>query len=217
MKTDAQLRLEVERELEWDPSVPVGDIATAVKDGVVTLQGGVRSYAERWGAERAVERVRGVRGIASELEIRSGEEHTDTDIAEAAANALQWHAFLPTDQVVVKVQKGWVTLTGVLQHDYQRQAAERSVRFLRGVKGVTDKIVLESLVEPTDLTGKIQQSFARHAATDATRIQVESEAGEVTLRGTVRSWAERRDAERTAWAAPGVTAVHNFLTIQVDG
>ena len=213
MKTDVQLRHEVERELEWDPSVREETVAETVKDGIVTLEGEVSSYAQKWNAERAAERVSGVRGIASELEIRSTGEHTDTDIAKAAANALEWHALLPAGQVLVRVQNGWLNLTGTLPHDYQRQAAERSVRYLRGVRGVTNEIILEPLVEARDLKAKIEQSFARHAAVDASRIKVESKGSEVTLRGSVRSWTERRDAERTAWAAPGVTAVHDFVAV----
>lgn len=213
MKTDTELRHDVERELEWDPSVDAGQVGDAVKDGIVTLTGEVDSYAQKWNAERATERVAGVRGVANELKIRSSNEHNDTDIAKAAADALKWNAFLPADHVMVKVENGWVTLSGQVTHDYERRAAERNMRYLRGVKGVADLITVKPHVEAKDLKKKIDESIKRHAALDAQHITVTVDDGEVSLRGVVRSWAERHDAENTAWAGPGVKSVANHLTV----
>ena len=213
MKTDTELRQDVEHELEWDPSVDAGHIGHSASDGVITLTGEVNTYAERWNAERATERVAGVRGIANEIEIRTTGEHNDTDIAKAVADSLACNAALPSGQVMVKVWKGWVTLSGELTHNYLRRSAESSIRYLRGVNGVTDLITVKPNVEAKDLKRKIDESIKRHAALDAERIVVNVDDGEVTLAGTVRSWTERHDAERTAWAGPGVRSVTNHLEV----
>jgi osmotically-inducible protein OsmY len=213
MKTDSDLRRDVERELEWEPSVDERHIGVAVLDGIVTLTGEVSSFGEKWRAERAVERVAGVRGIANELEVKLASERSDTDIAKAAADALKWNVMVPSDKVTVRVSKGWLTLEGDVRWDYQRRAAERSVRDLPGVKGVSNLIRVKPRVEPENVKQKIEETFKRDAALDANRITVQVEGSEVTLRGTVRSWVERHEAEKAAWAAPGVTAVHNYITV----
>jgi osmotically-inducible protein OsmY len=215
MKTDTELRQDIQKELAWDPSVDDRDIGDAVSGGIVTLTGKVNSYAQKWNAARAIERVSGVRGLANEIHVRSSDEHTDTDIATAAAAALSWNTLLPSETVMVSVQNGWLTLSGKLTHDYQRRVAHDSVRYLRGVHGVTDLIVLSPESETKDLKHKIDESIKRHAGIDAEHITVRLDDGAVTLTGTVRSWAESHDAEQTAWAGPGVISVSNKLDIRV--
>jgi osmotically-inducible protein OsmY len=213
MKSDSELRRDVERELEWEPSVDERRIGVSVVDAIVTLTGDVRSYGEKWRAERAVERVAGVKGIANELEVKSASERSDTDIAKAAVDALKWNVMVPSDDVKVKVQNGWITLTGDVRWDYQRRSAEKAVRDLPGVRGLTNLITIRPRVEPEDVKRKIEETFKREAILDASHITVQATGSEVTLRGSVRSWAERHEAEKAAWAAPGVTAVHNYITV----
>jgi osmotically-inducible protein OsmY len=213
MKTDSELRREVERELEWEPSVDERRIGVSVMDGIVTLTGEVSSFGEKWRAERAVERVAGVRGIANDLEVKLLSERSDVDIAKAAADALKWNVMVPSDKITVKVSKGWLTLEGEVRWDYQRRAAERAVRDLPGVRGVSNLIRIKPRVEPDHVKERIEETFKRVATLDANRISVQVEGSEVTLRGTVHSWIERHEAEKAAWAAPGVTAVHNYITV----
>jgi osmotically-inducible protein OsmY len=213
MKTDSELRRDVERELEWDPSVDERRIGVRVLDGIVTLAGEVGSYPEKLRAERAVERVAGVRGIANELEVRSNSDRSDTDIAKAAVRALKWNVMVPADKITVNVNKGWVTLTGEVRWDFQRRAAEKEVRDLAGVSGVTNRIAIRPKVAPDDVKRKIEETFKRNALLDAYRVQVQIEGSEVILRGNVRSWAERHEAETAAWSAPGVTSVRNEITV----
>jgi osmotically-inducible protein OsmY len=214
MKTDSELRRDVERELEWEPSVDERRIGVSVLDGIVTLTGEVGSYSEKWKAERAVERVAGVKGIANDLVVKTTAERSDTDIAKAAVDALKWNVMVPSDRVKVKVENGWVRLTGEVNWDYQRRAAERALRDLPGVKGITNLITVVPKVAPEDVKQKIEETFKREAVLDAERIQVEVSGSEVTLRGTVRSWAERHEAEKAAWSAPGVTKVNNYLVVE---
>jgi osmotically-inducible protein OsmY len=214
MKADDELRRDVEQELEWEPSVDERRIGVSVIEGIVTLTGEVGAYVEKWKAERTAERVEGVRGIANDLVVRSAAERSDTDIAKAAADALKWNVVVPDDRVKVTVEKGWVTLTGELPWDYQRRAAERAVRSLRGVRGITDLIVVTPRAEPEEVKERIEQTFKREAALDANRITVQASGSEVTLRGSVRSWVERHEAEKAARAAPGVRAVHNYITVE---
>lgn len=217
IKSDGRLRTDVERELQWEPTIDGGQIGTAVEAGVVTLSGEVRSYAEKWHAERAVERVLGVRGVANELKIRTPSEHNDTDIARAAAEVLRWDPLLPDGKVLVKVDDGWVTLTGELPQDYQRRAAEQKVRYLRGVKGISNLLTVKPLVEVKDLERQIEQAFERRAEIDAKRVVVQVDHGDVVLSGTVRSWSERQAAEAAAWAGPGVRSVANYLAVASGG
>lgn len=213
MKTDNELRLDVERELEWEPSVDERRIGVSAIDGIITLSGSVGSFAEKWNAERAVERVAGVRGVANELQVRTATDRSDTDIAKAAADRLSWDVMVPEGTVTVEVSNGWVTLRGEVRWDYQRRAAERAVRNLSGVKGITNLVTIQPRVEPQDVKKRIEETFTRDATLEAQHIAVEVTGREVTLRGAVRSWKERHEAEKAAWAAPGVTSVRNFITV----
>jgi len=214
MKSDNELRRDVERQLEWEPAVDERRIGVSVLDGVVTLTGEVPTYAQRWKAERTVERVEGVRGVVSELKVHLATDVSDTDVARAAVDALKGDITVPSDRIKVKVDKGWVTLTGEVNWDFERRAAERAVRNVRGVRGVSNLINIKSPVEPQNVKSMIEETFKREAALDARSIVVEVSGTEVTLRGTVRSWLERHEAEKAAWAAPGVTAVHNHISVE---
>src|SRR5882762_8959443 len=214
-RTDAQVQSDVLAELKWEPRVQPTEIGVAVKDGIVTLTGWVDSYTKRWGAEDAAHRVRGVKAVANDIEVRlpSSATKTDSDIAAAAIRALEWDAAIPVENVHVTVSKGWVTLKGQVEWQYQRQDAERVVRRLSGVKGVTNLITVKPHVTAFELKTKIEQALVRSAETDARRIAVEVDGSKVVLKGTVRSWTEREEAARSAWSAPGVTSVDNRITI----
>jgi osmotically-inducible protein OsmY len=213
MKTDSELRRDVERELEWDPSIDARNIGVAAKNGVVTLTGYVSSYADKWRAERIAKRVSGVTALANEIEVKLSTERTDPDIAEAARAALKADSRLPADRIKVIVERGWVTLEGTVDYYYQKSAAESDVRYIAGVRGVTNALVVTPKLSPTDIRMKIEEALKRSAQLDANRISVETEGSKVILSGTVRSWAEREEAEMAAWAAPGVTQVENKIKV----
>ena len=212
---DSELRRAVIAELEWDPSIDASGIAVAVKEGVVTLAGTVRSYAERLDVERGVKRLSGVRGIADELEVRlaGSSVRSDADIAQSVLSALRFNVAVPDDQLRVTVDRGWVRLEGEVEWQYQRGAAESSVRPVMGVKGVANDIVVKPRIKATDVKAEIEDAFARRARVDADKITVDANGDTVTLRGSVRTWIAKDEAEQAAWYAPGVASVHNEIVV----
>jgi osmotically-inducible protein OsmY len=215
MKSDRELQTDVLEELRWEPGVNSTDIGATVKGGVVTLEGTVDSFAEKWAAVSAVKRLPGVKALAVNLkvELPGSNERTDTDIAQAAQSALKWDVLVPKDRIKVTVENGCVVLEGEVDRQYQKSAAERAVLHLTGVKEVTNKITIKPKVAATEVEGKIEAAFKRNAMLDADNIDVQAEGGKVSLSGSVHSWAERDEAERAAWAAPGVSEVQNDIAV----
>jgi osmotically-inducible protein OsmY len=213
--TDQSLKQSVLDELAWDPSVTEAHIGVTARDGVVTLTGHVASYAGKCAAEHAVGRVSGVKAIAEELEIRylHGVGHGDEDIAEQALNVLAWDLSVPKGKVKVKVEKGWITLSGDVNWYYQKHAAEMDVRKLLGVMGLSNQIAIKPTVRASEVRKKIKAAFQRNAEFEAENIVVSTEGGKVTLSGKVDSYYERTLAENTAWSAPGVTEVSDLIAI----
>jgi len=212
---DQELREAVEKALDWEPIVDARGIGVAVKDGVVTLSGHVPNYPQKREAEKVAGQVRGVRAVACELQVAmdSGYERTDADIARAAANAIAWNTLLPINAIQVWVDNGRVTLEGKVDWQYQRKSADQSVRYLAGVKDVNNHIVVEPLATWVAVKTQIQAALLRNAQLDANNVHVEVRGNRVTLTGTVQSWVEREQAERAAWASPGVRDVNNCLVV----
>lgn len=216
MKTDAQLKEDVTNELEWTPSINANHVGVAVKNGVVTLTGHLDSYAQKHDVEKAVARVAGIRAMALELDVKLDPGHirSDSEIAEAADSALMWNSQVPEERIQVKVEKGWVTLKGDLDWEYQRKSAETCIRGLTGVTGISNNITLKQSVTPSNVAARIRGALTRHAEREANRVEVLVQGNSVTLRGEVDSWPERAAAAGAAWSAPGITRVVNELKIK---
>ncbi|HWN48628.1 MAG TPA: BON domain-containing protein [Xanthobacteraceae bacterium] len=215
MRTDGDIERDVKEELKWGPDLDASDIAVSVKDGVVTLAGFVKSFTDKYEAEAAAKRVAGVAAVANDLEVRlpAIDQRPDPDIARDAVAAIKSQLPISSEHIKIVVKNGWVTLEGTAEWQYQRSTAETAVRRIKGVKGVTNSIVLKPRAEPTEIKKKIQEAFKRNAQVDADRITVEANGSEVILKGSVRSWIEREEAERAAWAAPGVTKVEDRIVV----
>ncbi|HMF67072.1 MAG TPA: BON domain-containing protein, partial [Phyllobacterium sp.] len=210
-----EIERDVRDELNWDPDLNADDIAVSVKNGVVTLAGFTRSYYDRLEAEAAAKRVAGVHAVANDIEVRlpAIDQRPDPDIAKDAVAALKSELPISHDKIKVVVKNGWITLEGTAEWQYQKTSAETAVRKVKGVKSVTNVITVKPKVEPSELKRKIQDAFKRSAEVDADRITVEANGSVVTLKGTVRSWIEREEAERVAWSAPGVTRVEDRIVV----
>lgn len=217
-RSDTQIQQDILDELEWDTRVHPNEVGVSVKDGIVTLTGQVDSYSKRWAAQEAALRVLGVKAVANDLEIHlhSAAERTDTELARAVIEALTWDAEVPTETIHVSVSNGWVTLTGQVGVYFQRAAAERAVRHLAGVRGVSNALtVRETGPAPADVKQRIERALVRNAETDAGNITVEVRAHKAILKGRVRAYAEKRAAEASARSAPGITEVDNRLVVEV--
>lgn len=211
---DLALHNKLIEELAWDPRVRHQEIGVAVKDGVVTLSGAIDCNSGRSAAAHAAERVTGVRAVVNELTVKLPKNHerSDTEIAHSAVNMLEWAAEVPNERVQMRVERGWIILEGTVDWQYQRRAAEKAVNGLLGVKGVSNLIKVNGLVSADQVKAQIEQAITRSAEQDAKRITVATEGGKVTLRGKVRTWAERKEAEIAAWNA-GVAEVDNQITV----
>ena len=214
-KTDSELKNDVLCELNYEPSVKVTDIGVLVKDGTVTLNGFASSYWEKWDAVRAAKRVAGVSAIADDIEVKlpGSLKRSDSDIASAALLQIEWAPGDLRDTLMVTVREGWITLEGNVEWWYQKNAAENAVQHIAGVRGVSNMIVIEPRLSSANVSSDIVSAFKRSAVLDAEKIKVEAKGNKVTLRGTVRNHSEEEEAERTAWAAPGVLSVDNQLTV----
>jgi osmotically-inducible protein OsmY len=217
MKNDKQLQQDIIDDLRWDPSIDASKIGVAVTNGVVTLTGSVPNYFQKQNTERVTKRVAGVRAVANDIEVQlpSAVEKTDAGVATAALNALKWSTSVPDENIKVSVGKGWITLEGSVEWNYQREAAEKAVEELLGVKGVTNRISVSPHIKSREVKSEIKAALHRYAELESRNIDVEASDNSVTLKGSVRSWAERKEAENAAWMAPGVTQVKNEIIVSV--
>jgi osmotically-inducible protein OsmY len=221
MKTNEELRKDVMEEIKWDPELRAiaTEIGVASKDGVITLSGTVDTYWKKIAAEKAAQRVLGVKVVASDVEVKIGGigKRTDTEIAEAVRNALRWNSAVNEDHIEVKVDDGWVYLDGSVDYEFEKKYARECVEDLVAVRGVTNRISVKiSSIDAKDIQHKISAAYHRSATVDSSSIRIETSGDKVTLRGKVRSWAEKKEAEDIAWAAPGVMSVDNKIDIDID-
>jgi len=215
MKSDEQIQQDVMDELKWQPFLKASEIGVAVKNGIVTLSGTVNSYSKKIAAENAAKSIKGVKAVAEDIQVlvRPDNSKSDADLASAVLNAIKWHSIAQEDKVQVKVEDGWVTLSGHADYEFQKTAAENAVENLLGVKGVVNNIIVVPQIETKDVKREIALAFHRSATLDSGNITIETQGDKVVLKGKVRSFAEKRDAAKAAWRAPGVRAVENKLEI----
>ena len=215
MKSDSQLQHDVVSELEWEPSVDHEDIGVSVNDGVVTLNGFVKSYAEKQGAERATRRVSGVKAIAQEIKVRfaSAPKTADHEIAKRILDVFAWSVLVPDDKITVKVENGWVTLSGTVDWHFQTQEAEKAAGRISGVLGIINRLAVRHRPTASDIRKRIEDAFERQADLDADGVTISLDGNKVKLGGRVKAWHERQVAERAAWAAPGVTHVEDHIVV----
>lgn len=215
MKTNIQLYQDIMDKLEFEPSLDIANLTVAIHDGTVTLRGTIKNYLDKWRIIQAIKSITGVKAIADEIQVNisSSFQRSDTEIAEAALNAINWNISIPKDSIQVVVEKGIVTLTGEVDWQFQKQSAETTVQKLIGIKGINNLIIIRPGVKPSDVKEKIIKEFERNALVDAKNIQVNVNGNEVILQGNVRSWAEFDEAAKAAWSVPGVIVVDNRLHI----
>jgi len=215
MKTNEQLQRDVMEALRWEPALNAADIGVTARDGIITLTGNVNTYPKKLAAEQATKKVAGVKAVAEEIQVRiDGSDYkSDTDIAAAAVDALRWCTSVPDDKIKISVEDGWIKLEGEVEWQYQKDEAKREVEDLTGVKGVSNMISLKPQLKPAEIKDKIRRAFERSATVDSSHIAIDVNGSIVTLRGPVRSWAEREDAENAAWSAPGVSQVRDELRV----
>lgn len=217
MKTDADIQKHVMEELKWEPAIHSSEIGVAVKNGVVTLSGTVDTYQEKKMAEKAALKVAGVKGIAEDIEIRLSyhDQKTDAELAQAVVNALKWNALVPDDNIKIKVENAWVTAQGAVEWAYEQNAVRDAIASIVGIKGISNLVKVTPKLDPADVKKKISAAFERNAVIDANNILIENIGNKVLLTGKVSSYAEKREAERVAWNAPGVASVENNIEVKL--
>ena len=205
-------------ELKWQPFLNASEIGVSVKDGIVRLSGTVNLYSKKLVAENAAKNIHGVRAVVEEIDVRLTPDarKSDVDLAAAVFNALKWHSAVQEEKIKIKVEDGWVTLDGEVEWEFQKNAARSAIENLTGVKGVFNHIMIAPRLEAKDIKRKIESAFQRNASIDADKVKIETVGDKIILRGTVRSWAEKKDAEYAAWLAPGVRSVENKLNVESE-